>query len=145
MRSSWGGQEMGGQPRSAFHFYTQVKEAGRQKILMWQIHPHRGFEELSSPQIMESKGTPFLNISTDQLPEVVISIPVSRRTQAEAGVGKGCFSQLYILCFSYPPLLDPTSNCVWEILGRDLFVFPMKKRFAGQDSLNHTANVFLSP
>ena len=46
------------------------------------------FEELSSPQIMESKGTPFLNISTDQLPEVVISVPVTRRTQAEAGVGK---------------------------------------------------------
>lgn len=94
-----GGQEMGGQPRSA-SLYTQVKEAGRQKKLMWETHPHRGSEELPSPQIMESKGTLSLNISTDQLPEVVISIPVTRRTQAEAGGGKGCFSQFYILCFS---------------------------------------------
>ena len=58
---------------------------------------------------MESKGTPFLNISTDQLPEVVISVPVTRRTQAEAGVGKvlpakdqqegplGVMGQLYAL------------------------------------------------
>lgn len=64
---------MGGQPRSAFHFYTQVKEAGG-KTDVRNPHPPQRLWELPSPQIMESKGTLSLNISTDQLPEVVISL-----------------------------------------------------------------------
>lgn len=138
------------------------RRLGRQKTLIWQVHTQTGLQGLPFSQVMVRKGQPFPNISTDHPPEVVVSIPAARKYSSRGWgeeVGISPNSTLYAflnkgswmnLLYLTPPVqshLSPSdvTNCVWEILERDLFALSMKKASTGQDSLNHITNAFSSP
>lgn len=71
-------------------FTPNWRRLGSQEILMCQVHTQTDLVRLSSPLVMKSKGK-LLFPSTDQPPEVVISIPVAVSTLAGASVKLGLF------------------------------------------------------
>lgn len=143
---------MRGQPRSPSHFHTQVEEAWEAKDIdevSPQSEVQRGCPPLKGWRV---KGKPCPNISTDQPPEVVISVPDARST--EAGVGVGVFLptplSLHPLSFILPHRYSHTSgpsgttSSLCEILARQIPLHSVKKRSARQDSLNHITSAFSS-
>lgn len=122
--SSGGGREMRGQPRSPSHFHTQVEEAWEAKDIdevSPQSEVQRGCPPLKGWRV---KGKPCPNISTDQPPEVVISVPDARST--EGGCGRiSPNSTFFASTFLY--LAPPVQSHLGSFRYHQLFVWDFSK------------------